>query len=139
MFGAQSSVFGICRQWPCQPASLVLVCKFSSIIIIDFFRNLLFLHLKNVDKYSHSLTESANLLHRCLQDNMKYERRSNDAIRRLSADVPQLTQLTNNTVLSNRTRILCSRNISFAKTTFDGIIPIAIDRSAIVIDTVKKH
>ena len=70
---------------------------------------------------------------------MKYEGRANDAVHRLRAYMPQIIQLTNNTVLSNRTRISYSRNISFAKISFDGIITIGIDRSAIVIDTIKTQ
>ena len=52
MLGAQSPVFGISRQWPCQPASLVLLCKFPNIIIIYFFRNLLFFQLKKVEIFT---------------------------------------------------------------------------------------
>ena len=41
--------------------------------------------------------------------------------------------------VASKNKLQRQRNISFAKITFDGVMPIAIDRSAIVIDTIKTR
>ena len=55
----------LCIQWRSQPDNLVPLCKFQSIIIIHFFRDLLFSQSVNCE-YLHSGTKSPGWLRYCM-------------------------------------------------------------------------